>query len=83
MKLLDMNLTQQLKHHYPIKMRLDLERIDDKNIKVLSKNTGRHAGDIILSGMNDWVFRPNDCGCVWTVETLSELTEILINMNKK
>ena len=63
-------------------MRLDLQPIDDKNIKVLSKNTGNHAGNIILDGLNEWVFRPNDCGCVWTVETLNELIELLINMNK-
>lgn len=63
-------------------MRLDLQPIDDKNIKVLSKNTGKHAGNILLSGGKEWVFRANECGCVWTVETLKELTETLINMNK-
>jgi hypothetical protein len=49
---------------------------------VLSKNTGNHAGNIILDGTGEWLFRPNDCGCVWTVETLNELIELLINMNK-
>ena len=63
-------------------MRLDLQSIDDKNIKVLSKNTGKHAGNIIKDGSGEWLFRPNDCGCVWSVETLNELIELLINMNK-
>jgi len=63
-------------------MRLDIQPVDTKNIKIISKNTGKHAGNVILDNMNEWVFRPNDCGCVWTVDTLYELAEIIVNLNK-
>ena len=62
-------------------MRLEIQPIDDRNIKVVSKNTGNHAGNIILDGLNEWVFKPNDCGCVWTVDTIYELGELLTKMN--
>jgi hypothetical protein len=66
-------------------MRLELETIDDNNIKVLSKTTGRHAGNIIRKNINsgDWVFRAIECGCVWETEVIFELAETIENMNKK
>lgn len=64
-------------------MRLELKVIDDRNIKVLSKNTGKHVGNIIVSiATNEWVFRPNDCGCVWAAEVIFELATTIQNMNK-
>jgi hypothetical protein len=66
-------------------MRLELETIDDNNIKVLSKATGKHAGNLIRMNITsgEWVFRAIECGCAWTTETIFELGTTIENMNKK
>jgi hypothetical protein len=65
-------------------MRLQLETIDDNNIKVLSKTTGKHAGNIIRKNINsgEWVFRAIECGCVWETEVIFELATKIEQMNK-
>jgi len=62
-------------------MRLELKVIDDKRIEVFSKRTTKFVGSIILDD-GEWVFKPNDCGCVWTTEVIFELGTTIQNMNK-
>jgi hypothetical protein len=65
-------------------MRLEFEQIDDKTIKVSSKSTGKHAGNIIRLNANggEWVFRAVECGCVWQTEVIFELATRIEQMNK-
>ena len=62
-------------------MRLELKPINDIKIDVFSKRTTKFVGSIILDN-NEWVFRPYDCGCVWTTEVIFELGTTIQNMNK-
>lgn len=65
-------------------MRLEFDQIDDVTIKVSSKSTGKHAGNIIRLNTNsgEWVFRAVECGCVWQTEVIFELATRIEKMNK-
>jgi hypothetical protein len=62
-------------------MNLELTIVNDTKIDVFSKRTTKFVGTIILDN-KEWVFKPHDCGCVWTTEVIFELGTTIQNMNK-